>query len=414
MTQGRDAFSLAHRAALIVAALAAMVVMASTSYALDDTVVVTNQGALLAGTILSFDANGHKAKNIKPTTRIVTAGVPGLSVTDVLTGIGINPTNGSGVFDSAYVLSDFDFLAPGVAPAIMSIFAPGATGTNVTPIGLTLTTVVSGVLVVPLALPQDVTFSVLATTGGPVGTDVGVGDVFVSNFDGGPGIPTTPGPGSIVHFPPDVATALNPAGLITNPFGMTPAQIPALVLQDSVFDPMTNPFGCATGVTTGLAGPVGVRLDTSNNIWVVNSGTADILEYPPGAFGCTPATNAATPVGAGTLVRPGYLAIDALGDLWVTDLGVKGVQRPAVFEFSPSGALLATIQGKKTGLKSPMGIALGGNPSNPNVYVADVGAGAILKYEGAEDGGLLNIKTATRIQGNKTKMNQPVDLAIIP
>ena len=414
MTQGRDGFSLARRAALIVAALAAVVLMTSTSYAIDDGVIVTSQGGLLAGSIATFNANGHKAQNIRPTTLISSASIPlGAPSTDVLTGVNINPTNGPGVFGASYVLSDLKFLG---GPDVMSVFSPGATGRTTAIAGtLTLAVGTPPVLLTPFSLPQDVDFAIAPFTGGGAGTDVAVGDVFVTNYTGGPDLVSgTAGPGSVIHFPPDVGTATNPFGLITNPFGMTPPEIPALVLQDSVFDAVTNPFGCAPGVSTLLAGPVGVRIDpNTDNMWVVNSGFRGVLpsyitEYPPGAFGCTAPTNALAPVGFGTLVSGGYLAMDGAGDLWVTDL----TQR-AVFEFSQAGVLLAQIQGKKTGLASPMGIGVGPEP-NPNVYVADEKAGGIFEYENAEDGGLLNIRTAARIQGKKTKINQPVGLAVLP
>jgi hypothetical protein len=409
MTQGRNGFSLAHRAALIVAGLAAVIMMTSTSYALDDSVIVTSQGGLLAGTVSTFKANGHKAMNIHPSAVIggnasISLAGSAVPAMDVLTGINVNPTNGPGVFGASYVLSDLDLLG---GPDVMSVWSPGATG-NGTAIAGTITFALSGVPIVPFSMPQDVDFALTPFSEGPVGTAVAIGDVFVSNYSGGP-----EKTGSVIHFPANVGTLLNPFGLIKNPFGATPAQIPALVLQDSVFDPVTNPFGCAAGATTSLLGPVGARLDADNNIWVVNSGfrgafPSYITEYPPGSFGCTPATNALDPVGIGTLVSGGFLAIDAEGDLWVTDLAQK-----AVFEFSQKGVVLATIEGNKTGLASPMGIALGPQAS-PNVYVADEKAGAILEYEDAEDGGLLNIRTAARIQGKKTGINQPVGVAVLP
>jgi len=406
MTHGRDGFSLAHRAALIVAALAAVVVMASTSYAIDDSVIVTNQGGLLAGTVSTFTANGHKAKNQKPSAVISNADISffgsAVPAMDVLTGVEINPTNGPGVFNASYVLSNLSLLG---GPDVMSAFAPGATGAS-TAVAGTITFAEAGVPIVPFSMPQDLAFAITPSTGGAPGTDVAVGDVFVSNYSGGE-------TGSVIHFPPDVGTALNPLGLIDDPFPpipVPPVQIPALVLEDSVFDAMTNPFGCVAPASTDLLGPVGVKLDADNNIWVSNSGfrgafPSYITEYPPGAFGCTPPINL---IGLGTLVSAGYLAIDADGDLWVTDLSQR-----AVFEFSSAGVILATIEGKKTGLKSPMGISLGAEPS-PNVYVADEQAGGIFEYEDAEDGGLLNIKTAARIQGKKTKINQPVGVAVLP
>ena len=415
MMQGRDGFSLAHRAALMIAAVAAVVVMASTGYALEDSVIVTNQGGLLAGTIATFNANTNNAKNIKPAGVISNATVPvtlapgvvvTLPVADVLTGVRVNPTNGPGITNASYVLSDLAVLAPG-SPDILAFFSQGVFGSGTSAVGGTFTFADTSTTpptpIVQLALPQDIAFATSAFSGGPVGTDVAIGDLFVSNYAGG-------ATGSVIHFPGNVGTVANGLGLIPNPFGATPPVIPSLVLEDSTFDAMTNPFGCMAGVSTGLLGPVGVGLDAENNIWVANSGfrgafPSYITEYPPGSFGCTPPT---ATIGLGTLVSAGFLAVDPDGDLWVTDLSQN-----AVFEFSQAGAVLTTIQGKKTGLKSPMGIALG-NETVPIVYVANEGGGNILEYADAEDGGLLNTRTFGRIQGKKTKIRQPVGVSVIP
>ena len=415
MTQGRDGFSLAHRAALMIVAVATAVVMASTGYALDDSVMVTNQGGLLAGTIAQFNANGKPGKNIKP-AGVISGGTvpvtlaPGVVVTlpisDVLTGVRVNPTNGPGVPNATYVLSNLEVIAPG-SPDIMGFFAQGVFGNATSALGGTFTFADASTTpptpIVQLALPQDIAFATQAFSTGPVGTNVAIGDLYVTNYAGGE-------TGSVIHFPANVGTVANGLGLIPNPFGATPPVIPSLVLEDSVFDATTNPFGCVAPATTSLLGPVGVALDSTGDIWVANSGfrgsfPSYITEYAPGSFGCTPAINL---IGLGTLVSAGYMAIDSGNDIWVTDL-----TQNAVFEFSPAGAVLTTIQGKKTGLKSPMGIALGAE-TIPDVYVANEGGGNILVYEDADDGGLLNLKTTTRIQGKKTKIPQPVGVAVIP
>jgi len=441
MTEGSFGFSLALRAAPIAAStrqalicalicLVATLAMPSGGYALDDTVIVTNQSSPLAGSISTFPANSDKAMNIKPSAVIsgtclkangpdcVSASinffgalVPAL---DVLTAVHVNPTAGPGAVNTTYALSDLSLLGTPAAPApdVLSVWAPGATG-NLTALAGTITLAMGGVPLVPLSLPQDVDFALKATPG-LGGEAVAVGDVFVSNYTGGGTVPPSTVPlGSVIHFPPTVGTAANPLGLIVNPFGPKPPEIPALVLQDSVLS-ATNPFGCSKGVSTHLLGPVGVKLDAKNDIWVVNSGfrgalPSYITEYAPGSFGCTPPINV---IGLGKLVSGGYLAIDPDGDLWVTDL-----TQNAVFEFSPKGAVLTTIQGKRTGLRSPMGIALGvvsKTEPTPNVYVANNQGGNILEYENADDGGLLNIKTEGRIQGGKAGINGPVGVAVFP
>lgn len=422
MTKGRDGLSLTHEAgstrralraaAGAVIALAAVVGMTSVSFGfsggLSEPVVVTNSGAQLAGTISTFPA-GVK-KNVKPATKIAGASISffgsAVPAEDALAGVNVNPTNGPGVVGAIYSLSDLSVLG---GPDVLSGWASGATSSSTAVVGMITfaTTDVPPVPIIPLATPEDLDFALIDTGAGP--TAVTTGDFFVTNWLGGPTV-GTPGPGSVIHFPGNAGTALNPLGLITNPFGAAPPEIPALVLQDST----TGPFACAPGVSTQLLGPVGIRLDALNNIWVVNSGLnglgpSFITEYAPGSFGCTPPINV---IGLGTLVSGAFLAIDGEGDLWVTD-----TLQNAVFEFAPDGTLLTEIAGKKTKIHDPMGIAIGTTGGVEDVLVANNGGGAgagIFEFENADDGGFLNIKSSTRLQGRKTGLNQPVGLAIIP
>lgn len=409
MTHGRDGFSLARGvmnarrvAAGAVMTLAAVVGLTSASFAaggLGETVVVTNSGGQLAGSVSTFNA-GTK-KNIKPNAKITNADISffgsAVPALDVLAGVNVNPTVGPGSANVTYVLSNLSVLG---GPDVLSGFAAGATGSSTAVVGtITFADPGTGTVLVPLSKPQDLDFALLHTGAGPVA--VAVGDVFVGNWTGGEGT------GSVIHFPPNVGTVTNPLGLIVNPFGAVPPEIPALTLQDST----TGPFTCAPGVSTELLGPVGVRLDSLNNIWVVNSGFGGafpsyITEYAPGSFGCTPPINV---IGLGTLVNGAFLAIDPEGDLWVTD-----TTQNAVFEFAPDGTLLTEIAGKKTKLHSPMGIAIGTTGGTEDVLVANDIGGGIFEFENADDGGFLNIHATSRLQGKKTGLNQPVGLAIIP
>ena len=413
MTHGRDGFSLARGvmnarrvAAGAVMTLAAVVGLTSASFAaggLGETVVVTNSGGQLAGSVSTFNA-GTK-KNIKPNAKITNADISffgsAVPALDVLAGVNVNPTLGPGSANVTYVLSNLSVLG---GPDVLSGFAAGATGNSTAVVGtITFTDPGSGVLVVPLSKPQDLDFALSHTGVGPEA--VGTGDVFVSNWTGGEG-----GLGSVIHFPHDVGTVANPLGLILNPFGPVPPEIPALVLQDSTLSP-TNPFGCPAGVSTNLLGPVGVRLDSLNHIWVVNSGFGGafpsyVTEYAPGSFGCTPPINV---IGLGTLINGAFLAIDPEGDLWVTD-----TTQNAVFEFAPDGTLLTEIAGKNTKMRSPMGIAIGTTGGTEDVLVANNIGGGILEFENADDGGFLNIHATSRLQGARTGLNQPVGIAIVP
>jgi hypothetical protein len=426
MTDKRDGFSLAHGAALMAAtarraskaaavavlSAAAVVGVTSASYAgFAETVVVSNQGGVLAGTIATFAPNTKK--NFNPSAVIAGAsinfaGTP-VPAENVLGAVNVNPTNGPGVFNATYALSNLSNLG---GPDVLAAWEPGATGSSTAIVGL-ITLTLNDVPIIPLAKPQDLDFALTATGTGP--NSVAVGDFFVTNLvGGGEKVPT----GSVIHFPANAGTGANPFGLIANPFGVDPPEIPALVLQDSELS-ATNPFGCSKGASTRLLLPTGVRLDKDNQIWVVNSGAGGvsyITQYPPGAFGCVAPT---TVIGLGTLKRGAFMALEpATGNMWVTDLAQN-----AIFEFSPSGAVLTTIKGNKAGkttgnkpkLFSPMGIALAGDPANPDILVASNLYGAVLEFQNVESAGLLTkIKPAARIQGKKTKIPQPVGVAVVP
>jgi hypothetical protein len=425
MTHGKDGFSLAHRAALMIGsvrrALAAMVAtfaviaIASTGYALDNaTVIEADQGAGLVG--LNGSINTYPVspnKSIKPSSQIQEANInffgAAVPAEDTLTGVAINPTTANGLNPGAiYTLSNLSFLG---GPDVLAGFTAGSNGSPTAAVGLiTFSETLPDGTVVPiiqLAAPQALTFAT-AASGAGTPEAVAVGDFFVSNLLGGEGA------GSVAHFPGDAGTGSNPLGLIVNPFGADPPEIPSLVLQDSVLS-ASNPFGCPMGVSTDLFFPVGVGLDSANNIYVANSGhlllagigsPGFITVYPPGSFGCTPPTGL---IGAGLLNTPTYLAVDSADHIWVTDTGLN-----AIFGFSPAGALIAEIRGKKTQLKSPMGIAAIDTVDGLELIVANNGKGNILEFEPALNGTVQNIKPVERIQGKKTKLILPVGIAAIP
>jgi hypothetical protein len=72
------------------------------------------------------------------------------------------------------------------------------------------------------------------------------------------------------------------------------------------------------------------------------------------------------------------LTFDTLGNLWVSDFGSttsNNATRPGVYEFSPSGALLAKITSPL--FNNPLGLAIG--PGDGDIYVANFSSNQILK-----------------------------------
>ncbi|MGH7780805.1 MAG: hypothetical protein ACREQR_13355 [Candidatus Binataceae bacterium] len=456
MSQERQRFSSGHRAApmstgvkralatfLTVAVVASMAVVGSTttSYAQSKTnalrkvgtpesIVVTNNGALFVGTIETFAAGSRK--NTKPVAVIkgATGSVPGLGVTgvpaeDVLAGVAVNPnpvtaiTGGTPVNGAIYVASDLSIGAAG-APDSISGFPPG-TQVNGSPIAFMITLPADTFCLVPgvppaceveypgnpIVKPEGIAFLPLTTAfespfpGAP-------GDYYVTQLRGGEldpltGLPAAGDVGSVLEYAASAGTAADPI----------PNSAPVGEIEDLAT--CTSDGGAATL----LFGPVGVARDSSNNIWVVNSGLglglgSYVTEYPAGSASLTPLLpippTCVTPigfVGAGVLEEGEFDVISPIdGGLWVSD-----VLQNAVFEFDPDGdgSVVTEIAGKRSRLKAPMGVAMN---AEGDLYVANNERNQVLMFEDPSFGGLLNVKPNINLHGNRTGLHQPVGVAL--
>jgi hypothetical protein len=169
---------------------------------------------------------------------------------------------------------------------------------------------------------------------------------------------------------------------------------------------------------TALLLPVGVATDTAGNAYVANFGDAAlgapayVTEYTlaKAAISTTGCFAPANLVGLGILKSANGVAVDTKGNIWVSDSIAN-----AIFEFSPAGAVLTEIFGKKTTLDNPVGIAL--SPSGlkagvDDLYVANSQRGSILLFQNVNSIGVQkNLKGIQVLKGPKTKLTTPIGIA---
>ena len=463
MTQERNGFSSALRAAsmirsvkrslaavLTVAVIASLTVVGTTatSYAkgkkvkkdpvgMEDSLVVSNNGSFLNGSIVTFPQGAPK--HSRPIAVIGKANgvffgahVPAYFS---LSGVAVdpNPLNLDGspypVSDAIFAASDLSLVTKG-APDIVAGWAPGALGTT-PPIAMMITVGPTCVahtstgeceffVANPMSIPQGFAFIFGTTSEGegppPPGSPgnfyvTQYAGEFFNNFTG----TSAPGLGAVNEYLPYAGT------------GSGDAQFASIIPVGQIADTVA----CTSdGAATGLLGPVGVALDSSNNIWVVNSGfgsgTSYVTEYPAGS-----ASNAfqpgvdnpcvvpidivnGAPLGYKILEEGVYDAISPVdGTIWVSDL-----KQNAVFEFDPvDGDVLTTIAGKHTRLKAPMGIVLGGEQDSftlsDDLYVVNNARNEIDMFEDPAFSGLLNEHPSAVLNGARTQLIQPVGITLV-
>jgi hypothetical protein len=469
--KGAPKFAGLARQLTVMAALLAIVALvagdAGTSYAAKaahhkgpgigtlDTVIITNYGAAFAGTVSTYPAgsrqhakpffqvkgtntglgnsSGPAHTSVSSLTSNIAVAVPfdnfgGVDFAGDISGCGpfgvvSPPLYGTGMveiyppFGNGNTAPSNIICSPGVAFA----FADGITDTNTT-----------GIFV-----PQGVAYESPFDGINPGHDILAVANEFPAILPGADadiceafGLPTaTEGTlGTVTEY--DVTTL--PAGINNiEPFMNNPyAALNPFV--DLPYTANTTIAGCLTLMT----GPEAVAFDSDGNLYVVNNAGSleaalealprEVTVYSAGAYGdqfpIALIGSAGTPT-AGDLVQPVGVAIESFPDffeneMFVTDQGDNSIKVFLPYEnFSVViyyGELIATIQGGRTHLKSPAGVAIG--VDDDTLYVANQTANTFEMFVDIDssigEGGTVSPSPTLIVQGKSVRMNQPVGLAL--
>ncbi|HEY5046123.1 MAG TPA: hypothetical protein VII53_09740 [Solirubrobacteraceae bacterium] len=142
-----------------------------------------------------------------------------------------------------------------------------------------------------------------------------------------------------------------------------------------------------TGVVNpapAFSSPTGVAVDSTGNVWVADTGNGVLDELEPEAGGkykyLTQLSESSIPLAdrGNGVFGPGGVAVDSLGDVWVTDTA-NGV----VDEFNSSGVFVSQLSessipptNQGNGTFAPVGVAT--NTASPeNVYAVDSSNGVV-------------------------------------
>ncbi len=204
------------------------------------------------------------------------------------------------------------------------------------------------------------------------------GNIYVANIFGGPDVPNTEDSGTVTVY------AAGSTGNIA-------------------------PIATISGAATGLAYPAGIALDSSGNIYVANSETANttssqeyapsITVYPAGSKGNASPISIIAGDNTNLSSYPQSIALDSSRNLYAEGYIEYVGDTINVYPAGSNGNVspAATIVGADTGLDGPDGIALdsGGNLYVSNGYGGPVGGGSVTIYPAGSSGDAVPIVTIT-------------------
>lgn len=133
----------------------------------------------------------------------------------------------------------------------------------------------------------------------------------------------------------------------------------------TAYNPATGSFLGSAFSGGGLAGPYGIAIDLSGNIWAAN-GSSGITGGLSEFLTSTGTFAAGSPYSGGGMDEPLNVATDGSGDVWVSNLNEVGLS-----EFDPVGNALSPSSGYTGGgLNDPWGVAI---DASGNVWASNLG-----------------------------------------
>ncbi|MGD0942448.1 MAG: choice-of-anchor D domain-containing protein, partial [Terracidiphilus sp.] len=157
-----------------------------------------------------------------------------------------------------------------------------------------------------------------------------------------------------------------------------------------------------SGLTPNLSAPQGLAMDAQGNLYIADMGNTRVVKVAIQNAGTTSVTGIGTVVSTGgyTFSEGGItgVAVDSLGDLYITDLGNN-----AVVMVTPSGtASPLSIPGSAT-LNGPRGVSVDGFG---NVYITNQSSGQIVEQTSA---GVTTVLSTAGLSGG---LNNPFNTAV--
>jgi uncharacterized protein (TIGR03437 family) len=237
-----------------------------------------------------------------------------------------------------------------------------------------------------------------------------------------------------------------------SPFANTGSEVPDMVYGQPNFTSQSANSGGTSSTSSSMASPVGVAFDSSENLWVVDSGNNRILRFPaaslnnlnpPAAdtvlgqkdFVSSAANRGATVSGLG-LSTPLALAFDAQNNLYVSDsgngrvlkfagpLGPSNIGVAATGVFGAPNLTTATMAGtpaSSSTLHQPAGLSVDSSgkvyvasPADNRVLIFPAAGGAATTVLGQTDFVTTSANTGVAPQASSNTLSSPADVKLDP